>query len=110
MISQSQSAVNWPMDAPAITRRSRASDQERRTCQRTHEANGTSGLQVVAVTIEEPADVVGADATQYGLSHPIALDPTAAAFRRRDGLIRHRWFGPLSLAEMQRRIGPISAA
>jgi thiol-disulfide isomerase/thioredoxin len=91
--------------------------QETPDLQRAYEANLATGLELVAVNVQESAEVAADYARTYGLTYRIALDPTAGAFRRwgvfgmpthyfigRDGRIRDRWFGPLSLAEMQRRV------
>jgi thiol-disulfide isomerase/thioredoxin len=91
--------------------------QETPDLQRAYEANLGTGLELVAVNVQESAGVARDYATTYGLTYRIALDPTGGAFRGwgifgmpthyfigRDGRIRDRWFGPLSLAEMQRRV------
>jgi thiol-disulfide isomerase/thioredoxin len=95
--------------------------QETPDLQRAYEANAGSGLELVAVNVQESADVARSYATTYGLTYRIALDPTGGAFRGwgvfgmpthyflgRDGLIRDRWFGPLPLTEMQQRIDLIA--
>ena len=97
--------------------------QETPDLQRAFEAGKATGLELIGVNVEEPADFAADYAARYGLTYRIALDPTAGAFRRwgvfglpthyfidRDGLIRDRWFGPLSLAEMQRRVDLIVGA
>ena len=74
------------------------------------------------MNVQESADVAGEYAATYGLTYRIALDPTAGAFRAwgvfglpthyfigRDGTIRDRWFGPLSLDQMQQRLDLIAA-
>ncbi len=91
--------------------------QETPDLQRAYEANRETGLELVAVNVQESAEVAQDYADTYGLTYRIALDPTGGAFRGwrvfgmpthyfmgRDGRIRDRWFGPLSLAEMQRRV------
>lgn len=91
--------------------------QETPDLQRAWEANEDTGLQLVAVNVQESAGVAREYAETYGLTYRIALDPTAGAFRAwgvfglpthyfigGDGIIRDRWFGPLSLAQMQQRI------
>ena len=97
--------------------------QETPDLQRAYAANEDAGLELIAVNVQEAADVAGAYVDTYGLTYRVALDPTAAAFRSwgvfglpthyfigRDGRIRDRWFGPLSLEEMQRRIDTIVGA
>ena len=95
--------------------------QETPDLQRAYEANAARGLELIGVNVQEPEDVARDYASTYGLTYRIALDPTAGAFRLwgvfglpthyfigRDGLIRDRWFGPLSLDEMQRRVDLIA--
>lgn len=90
---------------------------------RAWEANRADGLQILAVDVQEGADIARDYATTYRLTYPIVLDSKAAAFGDygvfglpthyfigRDGLIKDRWFGPLSFDEMQRRIDSISVA
>jgi len=96
--------------------------QETPDLQRAHVANQEAGLELIAVNVQESRDVAREYATTYGLTYRIALDPTAAVFRSwgvfglpthyfigRDGTIRDRWFGPLSLDAMQQRIDVILA-
>lgn len=91
--------------------------QETPDLQKAFEANAATGLELIAVNVQESAEVAREYAATYGLTYRIALDPTAGAFRvwgvfglpthyfiGRDGTIRDRWFGPLSLAQMQQRI------
>ena len=88
---------------------------------RAFEAGQGTGLELVAVNVQETAEIAGDYAETYGLTYRIALDPTAGAFRSwgvfglpthyfigRDGTIVDRWFGPLSLAEMTKRIDLIA--
>ena len=89
--------------------------------QRAYEAYAGDGLEVIAINVEEPPEEIRAYAETYGLTYPIALDPDASVFRRfgvfglpthyfigPDGIIRDRWFGPLTLASMNARIEAIS--
>lgn len=91
--------------------------QETPDLQRAFETSTGTGLELIGVNVQESADIAADYAETYDLTYRIALDPTAGAFRRwgvfgmpthyfigRDGRIRDRWFGPLSLAEMQRRV------
>ena len=82
----------------------------------TYEVHKREGLVLIAIDVQEPAEAVRAYATKYGLTYTIGLDVTGAVFRTyrifglpsqyfidRDGVIRGRYFGPLSrdLAEQQ---------
>ena len=82
----------------------------------TYEAHKREGLVLIAIDVQEPAEAVREYATKYGLTYPIGLDVTGAVFRTyrifglpsqyfidRDGVIRGRYFGPLTrdLAEQQ---------
>lgn len=81
-----------------------------------YEAHKADGLVLVGIDVQEDAEAVRAYATRYGLNYPIGLDLTGAVFRTylifglpshyfvdRDGVIRGRYFGPLTkdLAEQQ---------
>jgi cytochrome c biogenesis protein CcmG/thiol:disulfide interchange protein DsbE len=96
--------------------------QETPDVQRAWKANSQSGLQIIAIDVQEPADVAREYAQTYGLTYRIATDPTGSAFRNwtvfglpthyfidRDGVIRDRWFGPMTLDEMQSRIDTIAS-
>ncbi len=89
--------------------------------QRAYEAYAGKGLEIIAINVEEPPEEIRAYAQTYGLTYPIALDPDASVFRRYgvfglpthyfigpDGIIRDRWFGPLTLASMNARIEAVS--
>ncbi len=89
--------------------------------QRAYEAYAGDGLEIIAINVEEPPEEIRAYAQTYGLTYPIALDPDASIFRRYgvfglpthyfirpDGIIRDRWFGPLTLASMNARIEAVS--
>lgn len=82
----------------------------------TFEAHKREGLVLIAIDVQEPVEAVREYATKYGLTYTIGLDVTGAVFRTyrifglpsqyfidRDGVIRGRYFGPLSrdLAEQQ---------
>ena len=97
--------------------------QETPDIRRAWEANAASGLEIVAVNVQEPANVAAYYAASYGLTFRIAVDPMGSAFRNwtvfglptyyfinREGIVRDRYFGPLTLAEMQQRIDLISAS
>ena len=88
--------------------------------ERAWQANKDTGLEIVAVDVQENADIAREYAATYGLTYPVVQDVTASVFGSygvfglpthyfigRDGLIRDRWFGPLSLVDMQRFIDAI---
>jgi peroxiredoxin len=88
--------------------------------QRAYAASAGTGLELVGVNVQETADIAREFATKYGVTYRIAIDATGGAFQRwqvfglpthyfigRDGRIADRWFGPLSLDEMQQRIDRI---
>lgn len=88
--------------------------------QRTWEAYRSAGLAVVAIDIQEPAEPVADYARTYGLTYTIGLDATASIMKTyavfglpthyfidREGVVRDRYFGPLTGAQMRERIGPI---
>jgi thiol-disulfide isomerase/thioredoxin len=85
----------------------------------TYKAHQGEGLVLLAIDVQEPADSVRQYATKYGLTYRIGLDVTGAIFRTyriyglpsqyfidRDGVIRGRYFGPLTseLAEQQLQV------
>jgi thiol-disulfide isomerase/thioredoxin len=85
----------------------------------TFKAHQTEGLVLLAIDVQEPADSVRQYATKYGLTYRVGLDVTGAIFRAyriyglpsqyfidRDGVIRGRYFGPLTpdLAEQQLQV------
>jgi peroxiredoxin len=89
----------------------------------TFKAHQADGLVLVAIDVQEPADAVRAYAQKYGLTYTLGLDVTGAVFRTykiyglpsqyfidRNGVIRGRYFGPLTsdLAEQQLKaiLGP----
>jgi cytochrome c biogenesis protein CcmG/thiol:disulfide interchange protein DsbE len=86
-----------------------------------YEAHREEGLVVLAIDIQEPAEVVRDYAARYELTYLIALDTYAAIMKTyavfglpthyfidRDGTIRDRYFGPLTRELMERRIAAIS--
>ena len=85
----------------------------------TYEAHRSEGLVLLAIDVQETADTARNYATRYGLTYRIGLDLTGAVFRTyrifglpsqyfvdRDGVIRGRYFGPLTRdqAEQQLRV------
>ncbi len=49
--------------------------------QRPWEAKADSGLAIVAVDVQESADIVGKYAVTFGLTNGMAIDPSGSAFR-----------------------------
>ncbi|MCI0344898.1 MAG: TlpA family protein disulfide reductase [Chloroflexi bacterium] len=85
----------------------------------TYEAHKSEGLVLLAIDVQETADVARQYVTRYGLTYRIGMDVTGAIFRTyrifglpsqyfvdRDGVIRGRYFGPLTRdqAEQQLRV------
>ena len=86
-----------------------------------YDTNRAAGLFVVAIDVQEPADSVREYAQRYGLGYTIAIDADAAVMRTygvfglpthyfidRLGVIRDRYFGPLTRDQMDARIELIS--
>jgi thiol-disulfide isomerase/thioredoxin len=84
-----------------------------------YEAHKADGLVLLSIDVQEDADSVRRYAATYGLTQTIGLDVTGAVFRTyrifglpshyfidRDGVIRGRYFGPLTpdLAEQQLKV------
>lgn len=85
-------------------------------------AHADDGLAVLAIDFEESAEAVRAFATKNGLDYIIGLDPRGAVIERfggwglpthyfvdRDGVIRGRYFGPLSRDQMETQLQTILA-
>ena len=89
----------------------------------TYKAHQAEGLVLLAIDVQEPVDAVRAYAQKYGLTYTIGLDVTGAIFRTyqvyglptqslidREGVIRGRYFGPMTpdLAQEQLKaiLGP----
>ena len=86
----------------------------------TFEAHKAEGLVLLAIDVQEPADTVRSYATKYGLTYRIGLDVTGAIFRTyrifglpsqyfidRDGVIRGRYFGPLTRDQAEQQLKAI---
>ena len=86
----------------------------------TFEAHKSEGLVLLAIDVQEPADTVRSYANRYGLTYPIGLDVTGAIFRTyrifglpsqyfidRDGVIRGRYFGPLTRDQAEEQLKAI---
>ena len=87
----------------------------------TYEAHRAAGLEVLAISIQEPPDTVRDFVSRHGLTNRIGLDTTGAVlatygvfglpthyFVDRHGVIRDRNFGPLTREQMEQRIVEIS--
>ena len=85
----------------------------------TYKAHEAEGLALIAIDVQEEEGSVRQYAARYGLTYRIGLDLTGAVFRTyrifglpshyfidRDGVIRGRYFGPLTrdLAEQQLKV------
>ena len=79
-------------------------------------------LVLVGIDVQEDAGSVRDYASRYGLTYPIGLDVTGAVFRTylifglpshyfidRDGVIRGRYFGPLTADQVEQQLAVILA-
>ena len=86
------------------------------------EAHKADGLVLIAIDVQEEAGGVRDYATKYGLTYPVGLDVTGAVFRTyrifglpshyfidRDGVIRGRYFGPLTREQIDKQLATILA-
>lgn len=86
-----------------------------------YEAHRSDGLALVAISLQEPGAVVRDYARRQGLTYDIAMDETGAVsaaygvfglpthyFVDPNGVIRDRYFGPLTREQMDERIALIS--
>lgn len=86
-----------------------------------YEANRAGGLALLAISVQEPVEDVRSFVERYGLTYDIGLDSTGAIFGTysvfglpthyfvgRDGVIRDRYFGPLTRQQMDAEIALIS--
>jgi thiol-disulfide isomerase/thioredoxin len=80
-------------------------------------AHQGDGLVLLAIDVQEPADSVRRYATTYGLTYRIGLDVTGAIFHEyriyglpsqyfvdRNGVIRGRYFGPLTRDQAEQQL------
>lgn len=85
-----------------------------------YEAHRSEGLALLAISIQEPDATVRDYVTRYGLPYDIGLDATGAVlttygvfglpthyFVDRTGVIRDRYFGPLTREQMDQKIALI---
>ena len=86
----------------------------------TFEAHKSEGLVLLAIDVQEPADTVRSYATRYGLTYSIGLDVTGAIFRTyrifglpsqyfidHEGVVRGRYFGPLTRDQAEQQLKAI---
>ena len=96
--------------------------QETPDIRATWDAYQASGLLIIAIDVQEPAQVVRDYARTYGLTYRIALDTLATTMRNYSvfglpthyfldshGIIRDRYFGPLTATAMSQRVEAIGA-
>lgn len=85
-----------------------------------YETHKNEGLVLLAISIQEPTADVREFVAKYGLTYDIGLDPTGAVlatygvfglpthyFVDRTGVIRDRYFGPLTRQQMDERVALI---
>lgn len=85
-----------------------------------YEAHKAEGLAMLAISIQEPTADVRDFVAKYGLTYDIGLDPTGAVvktysvfglpthyFVDRNGVIRDRYFGPLTRQQMDEKVSVI---
>jgi peroxiredoxin len=83
-------------------------------------ANRSSGLVLLGIDVWDSSAAVSDYATQHGLAYPIAIDPSAAFmeaygvwgapthyFIGSDGVIRDRYFGPMTADLIEESLGTI---
>jgi cytochrome c biogenesis protein CcmG/thiol:disulfide interchange protein DsbE len=88
--------------------------------QRAYRDHADDGLVLIAIDVQEPAEVVGEYMETYGLTYTAALDPSGAIMRDygvfglpthyfidREGIIRERVYGPMTRDEMEERLASI---
>ncbi|MBI2782251.1 MAG: TlpA family protein disulfide reductase [Chloroflexi bacterium] len=87
-----------------------------------YEAHKAEGLVLLAIDIQEPIATVRDFYAKYALTYDIGLDPTGAVlatynvfglpthyFVDRSGVIRDRYFGPLTRKQMDEKVALITA-
>jgi thiol-disulfide isomerase/thioredoxin len=85
--------------------------------QRAFEAHASDGLRLIAIDVQEPAEIVADYMATYDLTYTAALDPSGAIMRAygvfglpthyfidEDGIVRDRVYGPLSFDQMEERL------
>lgn len=88
-----------------------------------YEDHRNDGLVVLAIDVQEPAEIVSDYVNQYSLGYTIGLDTHAAVMKTygvfglpthyfidRGGVIRDRYLGPLTRQQMEERIIEISGS
>lgn len=88
--------------------------------QRAYEAHKAEGLELIAIDVQETAPIVAEYMETYSLTYTGAVDPTGSIMRSygvfglpthyfidTEGIIRDRYYGPLSLDQMEERLDSI---
>lgn len=88
--------------------------------QRAYLAHEAHGLELIAIDVQETAEIVAEYMSTYDLTYTGALDPTGAIMRSyrvfglpthyfidAEGIIRDRFYGPMSLDQMEERLSSI---
>lgn len=86
-----------------------------------YESDKDGGLALLAISVQEPVDDVRSFVQRYGLTYDIGLDSTGEIFSTyrvfglpthyfvdRNGVIRDRYFGPLTGQQMDQKVALIS--
>ena len=88
--------------------------------QRAHAAHEAEGLELIAIDVQETAEIVADYMATYSLTYTGALDPSGSIMRSygvfglpthyfidAEGIIRDRFYGPMSLDQMEERLTSI---
>jgi peroxiredoxin len=94
--------------------------EETPTLRDAYERFQSQGLELLAIDLQEPQDVVAEYVATYELRYRVALDPTTAIMRAyrvfglpthyfidRDGVVRDRLYGPVRPDEVDERVAAI---
>ncbi len=88
--------------------------------QRAYTAHEAEGLELIAIDVQETAEIVADYMETYSLTYTGALDPSGSIMRSyrvfglpthyfidAEGIIRDRFYGPMSLDQMEERLASI---
>lgn len=91
--------------------------------QRAYAAHEAEGLELIAIDVQETAEIVTDYMATYDLTYTGALDPSGSIMRSYgvfglpthyfiddEGIIRDRFYGPMSLEQMEERLASILPA